>query len=119
MSILIVDDSKLMRMLVKNILSDIGYVEVYEAFNGAEAIEKVQKVKPEIVFMNLVMPEMDGYKAAQEILLDFPGIKIIIMSSNKESESPFKNSDVGIFDYITIPFGLSRIKNIVKSGIRK
>ena len=106
MNILIVDDSKLMRKLVKSILSDMGYVEIYEALNGVEAIEKV-------------MPEMDGYEASQEILSDFPSIKIIIMSSNSESESPFKNSDVGIFDYIRIPFGLNRIKNIVKSGSRK
>lgn len=119
MNILIVDDSKLMRKLVKSILSDMGYVEIYEALNGVEAIEKVQTLKPEIVFMNLVMPEMDGYEASQEILSDFPSIKIIIMSSNSESESPFKNSDVGIFDYIRIPFGLNRIKNIVKSGSRK
>jgi CheY-like chemotaxis protein len=119
MNILIVDDSKLMRELVKNILSELGYVKIHEAMNGMEAIEKVQEIQPEIVFMNLIMPEMDGYLASQEILTDFPGIKIIIMSSSKEAETPFNNSEVGIFDYIRIPFGLSRIKNIVKNGGRK
>lgn len=118
MNILIVDDSKLMRKLIKNILADMGYVEVYEALNGAEAVQKVHAIRPKVIFMNLVMPEMDGYQASQYILRDFPDTKIIVMSSNHESESPFHNSNIKIHDYIRIPFGFNRIREIIKTSSR-
>jgi len=116
MNILIVDDSKLMRNILKSILNNMGYPDVYEATNGLEALTKVYEMSPDIVFMNLIMPEMDGYRASRKILREYPQTKIVVMSSNVEFAAPLKDSNIGFFDYIKVPFVENKIREVVKSA---
>ncbi|MCK5876296.1 MAG: response regulator [Candidatus Marithrix sp.] len=64
--ILVVDDSTIDRMNIQNIITDAGY-EVVIASSGHEAIEKAESEKPDLIFMDIVMPETDGYQACREI----------------------------------------------------
>ena len=66
-SVMIVDDAAFMRMKLKDILEKNGYSVVAEAQNGVEAIEKYKEVRPEIVTMDIMMPEMDGIEALKGI----------------------------------------------------
>lgn len=113
MNILIVNDSKLLREVLKTMLENLGYTSVYEATNGVEAIEKTHALKPEIIFMNLIMPKMDGYEASKKILGTYASIKIIIMSTSNFSDTPLSKSNLNIYDYVCIPFNKSRIKSIL------
>lgn len=114
MNILIVDDSKFLRTILKNMLLNLGFPRTYEAVNGMEAVRKAHIIHPDLIFMNLIMPEMDGYDASKEILQFYPA-KIVIMSSNKMSDTPFGKSKVNIYDYVSIPFSTKRIMKILDS----
>lgn len=74
--VLIVDDAAFMRMMIKNILSKSGYDIVGEAENGVQAVAKFKELKPELVTMDITMPEMDGITAVKEIKKLDPTAKI-------------------------------------------
>lgn len=113
MNILIVDDSKLLRAILKNMLSNMGFTKINEAVNGLEAIRKVHVTNPDVIFMNMVMPEMDGYNASKEILKTNPDVKIVIMSSNDFSDTPFSKSNLKIHDYAQIPLNNNKLRKIL------
>ncbi len=112
MNILIVDDSRFLRTILKNMLTGMGFTETFEAANGLEAVRKAHILQPDLIFMNLIMPEMDGYEASKHILKNFK-TKIVIMSSNNFSDTPLKDSDIGVHAYIPIPFTNSAIKKVL------
>ena len=72
-NILICDDAAFMRMMIKDILSKNGYNVVGEAENGAKAVEKYAELKPDLVLMDITMPEMDGIAALKSIKSSDPG----------------------------------------------
>lgn len=113
MNILIVDDSKLIRTVIKSMLIGMGFVDVYEATNGWEAVRKAYVVNPDVVFMNLLMPEMDGFEASRRILHTFEDVKIIIVSSDSYSENCKNLSDIRIQEYITLPIKEERIRGVM------
>ena len=79
--VLIVDDAAFMRMMVKDILSKNGYEIVGEAENGMKALEKYQELKPDLVTMDITMPEMDGITAVKEIKKVDPAAKVVMCLS--------------------------------------
>jgi two-component system, chemotaxis family, chemotaxis protein CheY len=84
--IMVVDDSRLARTLVKNALMAAGFEVAGEAANGREATELYFKVKPDLVTMDVIMPDMDGPEAAKTILAQEPAAKIIMVTSlNQQS----------------------------------
>ena len=74
--ILIVDDAAFMRMMIKNILIKEGYEVVGEAENGAQAVEKYKELTPDLVTMDITMPEMDGITAVKEIYRDWETLEL-------------------------------------------
>ena len=79
--VLVVDDAAFMRMMVKDILSKNGYEIVGEAENGMKALEKYQELKPDLVTMDITMPEMDGISAVKEIKNVDPNAKVVMCSA--------------------------------------
>ena len=79
--ILIVDDSRLTRAIIKNTLTGAGFDVVGEAENGKDAIIKFRELKPDMVTMDLIMPDVDGMQATKEILSKDPGAKILVVTS--------------------------------------
>lgn len=80
-TILVVDDAAFMRMMIKDILTKNGYQVVGEADNGLNAIDKYEELKPDLVTMDITMPEMDGITAVKEIRKKNPNAKIIMCSA--------------------------------------
>ena len=114
MNILIVDDSKLLRTVLKGMLFNMGFSDIYEATNGWEAIRKTYMVNPDIIFMNLIMPEMDGFEASKQILESFQDSKIVLVSADNYSEIQYNISEINIYDFITLPLQQKRLKKIMK-----
>lgn len=79
--ILIVDDSRLTRAIIKNTLTGAGFDVVGEAENGRDAVTKFQALKPDMVTMDLIMPDVDGMQATKEILSKDAKARILVVTS--------------------------------------
>ena len=107
--VLIVDDAAFMRMMLKDILIKNGLEVVGEAVNGADAIEKFQELQPDIVTMDITMPEMDGITAVKEIRASHPQAKIIMCSAMGQQPMVLEAIQAGAKDFIVKPFQADRV----------
>ena len=116
MRVLVVDDEKLIRDVIKEYLL-LENIEVDEAENGLQAVDKVKHSDYDIIIMDIMMPKMDGYTACREIkkIKDIP---FIMLSARGEEYDKLIGFDLGIDDYVTKPFSpkelVARIKVITK-----
>ena len=102
--VLIVDDAVVMRMMIKGILSKHGYEVVGEAQNGVEAVDKYKQLQPDLVIMDVVMPEMDGITAVRQIMSMDPNAKIIMCTSMGQQALVVEAIQAGAKSFITKPF---------------
>lgn len=107
--VLIVDDAAFMRMLLKDIITKAGYEVAGEAANGAEAVEKYKELKPDVVTMDITMPEMDGITAIKKIKEIDPNAKIIVCSAMGQQAMVIEAIQAGAKDFIVKPFQHSRV----------
>lgn len=107
--ILIVDDAVFMRMKLKDILEKSGFEVVAEAQNGAEAIEKYKSEKPDLVTMDITMPEVDGVTALREIKAFDPNAKVIMCSAMGQQTMVMEAIQAGALDFIVKPFDNERV----------
>ncbi|MBP3949604.1 response regulator [Bacillus suaedae] len=113
-SVLIVDDAAFMRMMIKDILSKNGFEIAGEAANGAEAIEKFKEVSPDLVTMDITMPEMDGIQALKEIRKIDSGAKVIMCSAMGQQSMVIDAIQSGAKDFIVKPFQADRVLEAIK-----
>lgn len=116
-NVLIVDDAAFMRMMIKDILSKNGYTVVAEAENGAKAIEKFKETQPDLVIMDITMPEVDGIQAVKAIRQDSPNAKIIMCSAMGQQAMVIESIQAGAKDFIVKPFQADRVLEAVKKVI--
>ncbi|HBT39586.1 MAG: Response regulator receiver protein [Thermotoga sp. 50_1627] len=107
--VLIVDDAAFMRMLLKDIITKAGYEVAGEAANGVEAVEKYKELKPDVVTMDIMMPEMDGITAIKKIKEIDPNAKIIVCSAMGQQAMVIEAIQAGAKDFIVKPFQHSRV----------
>jgi len=107
--ILIVDDDKNIVELVKLTLGD--EYDYIDAFNGIEALQKAKKEKPDLVLLDIMMPDMDGYEVCQRLGADpeTKDIVIAMLSAKKEDHDILEGIDVGAIAYITKPFNATEL----------
>ena len=102
--VLIVDDASFMRMYIKNMLANYDFEVVGEAENGVMAIEKYKELQPDIVTMDITMPEMDGLEALREIKKIDPGASVVMVSALGQ-EARMKEAIIyGAKGFIVKPF---------------
>ena len=104
-NILVCDDAAFMRMMIKDILTKNGYNVAGEAENGAKAVEKYNELKPDLVLMDITMPEMDGIQALKKIKEGDPGAMVI------------ESIQSGAKDFIVKPFQADRVLEAVKKVV--
>jgi len=107
--VLIVDDAAFMRMMIKNILTKNGYEVVGEAENGIVAVELYKQLKPDLVTMDITMPEMDGIASVKAIRAVDPNAKIIMVSAMGQQAMVMEAIQAGAKDFIVKPFQQERI----------
>lgn len=112
--ILLVDDAAFMRMMIKDILTKNGYDVLGEAENGAKAVEKFKELNPDLVIMDITMPEVDGIQAVKEIKGMDPNAKIIMCSAMGQQSMVIEAIQSGAKDFIVKPFQADRILEAVK-----
>ena len=102
--VLIVDDALFMRNMLRNIFSESGFDIVGEAQNGNEAIEMYQQLKPDLVTMDIVMPEKNGIEALKEIMAADGTARIVICSALGQESLIMEALEAGARDFIVKPF---------------
>lgn len=107
--ILIVDDAAFMRMMIKDIVSKNDYEVVGEAQNGLEAIAMYEQFKPDIVTMDITMPEKDGISAVKDIMAIDPKAKIIMCSAMGQQSLVMEAIKAGARDFLVKPFKADRV----------
>ena len=115
--ILLVDDAAFMRMMLKDILVKNGYEVLGEAENGLKAVEKYKELNPELVIMDITMPEMDGIDAVKEIKKINSGASVIMCSAMGQQAMVIEAIQSGAKDFIVKPFQADRILEAVKKVI--
>jgi len=111
--ILVVDDAAFMRMNLKNILTNEGFGEVVEAENGEMAIQKYKNEQPDLVTLDITMPEMDGIEALEKIKENDPDATVIMCSAMGQQSMVIKAIELGAKDFIVKPFDKGKIKEAV------
>ncbi len=113
-SVLICDDALFMRTMIKDILSEAGYQVVGEAATGAEAVEQFRALQPELVTMDIVMPDMGGIDAVREIIGEHPEATILMCSAMGQQALVIEALQAGAKDFIVKPFQPSRVLEAVQ-----
>ena len=116
-NILICDDAAFMRMMIKDILSKNGYNVAGEAENGAKAVEKYAEVKPDLVLMDITMPEMDGIQALKKIKESDPAALVIMCSAMGQQAMVIEAIQSGARDFIVKPFQADRVIEAAKKVV--
>jgi two-component system chemotaxis response regulator CheY len=116
--ILVVDDATFMRMMIRDILTGNGYEIVAEAADGNEAVARYKALKPDLVLMDITMPEMDGIRAVKEIIREDPDAKIIMCSAMGQQAMVIQSIQSGALDFVVKPFHPDRVIDAVNRVLR-
>ena len=114
---LICVDVAFMRMMIKDIISKYGYNVVGEAENGLKAVEKYSETKPDLVLMDITMPEMDGIQALKKIKELDSGATVIMCSAMGQQAMVIESIQAGAKDFIVKPFQADRVIEAVKKVV--
>lgn len=115
--VLIVDDAAFMRMMIKDILSKNGYEIAGEAENGVKAVEKYKELMPDLVLMDITMPEMNGIDAVKSIKAIDSSAKIVMCSAMGQQAMVIESIQAGARDFIVKPFQADRVLEAVRKVI--
>ena len=115
--VMICDDAAFMRMMIKDILTKNGYEIAAEAANGAIAVEKYPDAKPDLVLMDITMPDMDGIQALKKIKEIDPNANIIMCSAMGQQAMVIEAIQSGAKDFIVKPFQAERVLEAVKKVV--
>ena len=107
--VLIVDDNDLMRTLLRGILRSEHYQIIGEARNGLLALEFIGRTKPDIVFLDVMMPEMDGLETLQNIKRRYPEIVVVMITGNPSVENVQESIQGGASGFIIKPFNSAKV----------
>ncbi|MGI6224963.1 MAG: response regulator [Peptococcales bacterium] len=112
--ILVVDDAGFMRMMLKDILHKNGFQVIGEAENGRKAIEKYKELQPDLVTMDITMPELDGITAVKEIKKIDPKARILMCSAMGQQAMVLDAIQAGAKDFIVKPFKAERVVDAIQ-----
>ena len=116
--ILVVEDDAELRELVERRLRDTGY-EVRTASTGTEALTRVAEKTPDVMLLDIMLPELDGLEVCRRLRATHPLLYIIMLTARSEEMDRVVGLEVGADDYVTKPFGLSELVARVRSALRR
>jgi two-component system chemotaxis response regulator CheY len=116
LSFVVVDDAVFMRTLLKKMIEEVEeYKVVGEGANGYEAIEQAKLYKPDVMTLDITMPELDGISAVKEVLKISPNTKIIMVSAMGQQSMVIEAIKLGAKDFVVKPFEKSRVVQAIKN----
>jgi two-component system chemotaxis response regulator CheY len=112
--VLVCDDAIFMRTMISDILTQAGYEVVGEAETGVQAVERFKQLKPDLVTMDIVMPDMGGIDAVREIMAQDPDARILMCSAMGQQALVVEAIQAGAKDFVVKPFQPSRVLEAVQ-----
>lgn len=112
-TILVVDDAAFMRMMIRDILSREGYA-IQEAVNGRDAIEKFRDMRPDLVTLDITMPEIDGVEALRAMRQIDPEARVLMVSAMGQQKMIVEALEAGAADFLVKPFQPTKVLHTVK-----
>jgi two-component system chemotaxis response regulator CheY len=109
-NILIVDDSRTSRRILRGIIESAGHIVVDEAVNGQEGYDKYVQLKPDLVTMDITMPVMDGVQSLKKIKADFPDSKVVMVTAAGQKHNMLEAVQSGADEFLAKPFDVDQIK---------
>lgn len=113
--ILLVDDATFMRKMLQDTLKKNGYTEIFEAVDGADAVQKYSEIQPDLVFMDITMPNMDGLEALKAIRAKDGNANVVMCSAMGQETMVLDAVRSGAKDFIVKPFKPDRVLKTVSS----
>ncbi len=117
MRILVVDDEQHMIDLIRMNLELEGF-QVLEASNGIDALDQVRKHIPDLIILDIMMPQLDGFEVLK-MLREFSSVPVIMLTAKGEEEDKVRGLELGADDYVTKPFGARELVSRVKAVLRR
>jgi two-component system chemotaxis response regulator CheY len=115
--VLVVDDAAFMRKMVTDALSGGGHEIVGEAANGAEAVQRFQELRPDVMTLDITMPEKDGLTALREIIAVDPGAKVVMCSALGQESKVLESIKLGAKDFVVKPFQADRVLSAIAKAL--
>ena len=112
--VLIVDDAAFMRMVIKDILTKNGYEVIGEGVDGEDGVQKYKDLKPDLTFMDIVMPKMEGIDALKAIIEHDADAKVVMCSSIGQQSVVSDAITIGARDFIVKPFDAAKVLEVVQ-----
>lgn len=113
LSVLIVDDSVFMRNMLKKLIAEAGGQILGEAGDGQEAIEKYKELKPDLTFMDIMMPKMTGIEALKQIIAHDKSAKVVMCTSVGQEKVVNEAVEAGVSDFIVKPFTKDDVNTVI------
>jgi two-component system chemotaxis response regulator CheY len=115
--VLVVDDAAFMRKMVSDVLTKGGHEVVGEAGNGVEAIARFQELKPEVMTLDITMPEKDGLSALKELMELEPSARVVMCSALGQESKVLESIKLGAKDFVVKPFQADRVLEAVGKAL--
>ncbi len=115
--VLIVDDALFMRKMIRTALEPLGFDIVGEAANGFEAVDMFNEFRPDLMTMDIVMPEKTGLEALSEIRRESKDVKVIMITAIDQRDSMLEAMRLGVSDFVVKPFNEDRIVSAVEKSL--
>jgi two-component system chemotaxis response regulator CheY len=116
-TILVVDDAAFMRMMIRDILAKEGYL-IQEAVNGRDAIDKYEEVRPDLVTLDITMPEMNGLDALRAIKAIDKDARVLMVSAMGQQKMIVEALEAGAMDFLVKPFQPTKVLETVKKCLQ-
>ncbi len=115
--VLVVDDAAFMRKMVSDALTKGGHEIVGEAGNGQEAVDRFQELKPDLLTLDITMPEKDGLQALREIISLDPAARVVMCSALGQESKVLESIKIGAKDFVVKPFQPDRVIGAVEKAL--
>jgi two-component system chemotaxis response regulator CheY len=115
--VLVVDDAAFMRKMVTDALTGGGHEIIGEAANGVEAVQRFQELRPDVMTLDITMPEKDGLAALKEIIAVDPGAKVIMCSALGQESKVLESIKLGAKDFVVKPFQADRVLSAIAKAL--
>ena len=116
-TILVVDDAAFMRMMIRDILSKEGYI-IQEAVNGRDAVDKYAEIRPDLVTLDITMPEMNGLDALRAIKASDKDARVLMVSAMGQQKMIVEALEAGAMDFLVKPFQPTKVLETVKKCLQ-
>ena len=118
-TVIIADDAQFMRLMLKDILEEMGLTVVAEAADGRQAVAMHREHHPDLTFLDITMPDLDGVEACREILAEDPQARVIMISALGQKDEVLEAIRAGAGDFIIKPFESERVEVTLRSVLTR